>query len=241
MRVGLYLLMLVSGVFVGVITAERWEPEELPHVDGGGIEAPPAAASPDATGTPHEAPEIEIIIGGETTRVEDLAAAFLEKPIPVYRYDDGSGAIRIAEGLDAVPPRYRHSAVELTREGATRAASPDEGSISETAEGAAGAGNAESVRPEAASEPPFDPDAARVLLFSSMGSAPCVLARKHLEHLGVPYELVDVHSDSTARRHVRRIMGGEVLVPLLKVGTRYISGYLPREYDRLVQPAAVAE
>jgi glutaredoxin len=235
MRVGLYLLMLVSGVFVGVITAERWEPGELPHVDGGSVAAPPAAPSPRATGAPHEAPEIEIITGGETTRVEDLAAAFLEKPIPVYRYDDGSGAILIAEGLDAVPARYRHSAVELTREGATRAVPPDEASAGAETEGA------QSASPESADEPAFDPDRTRVLLFSSMGSAPCVLAREHLEHLGVPYELVDVHSDSTARRHVRRIMGGEVHVPLLKVGTRYVSGYLPREYDRLVQPAADAE
>lgn len=215
MRVVLYLLMLASGVFVGVITAERWEPGELPHVDGGSVAAPPAAPTPDATAAPHEGLEIEIISGGETTRVEDLVAAFVEKPVPVYRYDDGSGAILIAEGLDAVPPRYRHSAVELTREGSTQ--------------------TAESAPPEGAGEPPFDPDRARVLLFSSMGSAPCVLARQHLDHLGIPYELVDVHSDSTARRHVRRIMGGEVHVPLLKVGRRYISGYLPREYDRIVQ------
>jgi glutaredoxin len=228
MRVVLYLLMLVSGVFVGVITAERWEPGELPHVEGGGVAAPPAAPTPDATAAPHEGLEIEIISGGETTRVEDVVAAFVEKPIPVYRYDDGSGAILIAEGLDAVPPRYRHSAVELTREGATQTAPPDEASEP---------GNA---TPEGAGEPAFDPDRARVLLFSSMGSAPCVLAREHLDHLGVPYELVDVHSDSTARRHVRRIMGGEVHVPLLKVGRRYISGYLPREYDRLVQASADA-
>jgi glutaredoxin len=228
MRVGLYLLMLVSGVFVGVITAERWEPGELPHVEGGDVAAPPAAPTPDATAAPHEGLEIEIISGGETTRVEDVVAAFVEKPIPVYRYDDGSGAILIAEGLDAVPPRYRHSAVELTRDGATRAEPPDE--VSESGH----------ASPAGAGEPAFDPDRSRVLLFSSMGSAPCVLAREHLDHLGIPYELVDIHSDSTARRHVRRIMGGEVHVPLLKFGRRYISGYLPREYDRLAQASADA-
>jgi glutaredoxin len=233
MRVLLYLLMLASGVFVGVVTAERWDPGELPHVERGGATAAPAAPAPVAAAAPLEGLEIEIITGGETTRVEDVAPAFVEKPIPVYRYDDGSGAILIAEGLDAVPPRYRHSAVELTREGASQPASPGGASDPEGS-------SQEAASPEGTGEPTFDPDRARVLLFSSMGSAPCVLAREHLDHLGVPYELVDVHSDTTARRHVRRIMGGEVHVPLLKVGRRYISGYLPREYDRLVQASTDA-
>ncbi|HEY5656720.1 MAG TPA: glutaredoxin family protein [Myxococcota bacterium] len=157
--------------------------------------------------------------GGEASVIGDAPSGFAADPIPMYRYFDGSGAIRMVEGLTNVPPQYRHSAVEVGR-------------------GADRINRAETPSPSRLAfrdwEPELNPNRGGVILFSAAGCGACGRARQHLERLGVPYELRDIHSDSAAKAYVRSVLG-RVVVPLLKVGGRHVSGYLPAEYDRLAR------
>lgn len=228
------VLLLVCGLGAGLVVGERlaggeaavtrltrWLVSRAPSAAAG------AGASAEATASPADAPPqsaqesaapapIEIVAGGEATIIDDAPGAFAAEPIPMYRYFDGSGAIRMVEGLANVPLQYRHSAVEIEREG--------------------GQVNRIDIPPPSRTafrdwEPEVNPNRG-VVLFSAAGCSACVRARQHLERLGVPYEIRDVHSDSAAKQYVRRILG-RVVVPLLKVGGRHVSGYLPSEYDRL--------
>ena len=225
MRSWLVFLLLLCGLGAGFVVGEHLSEDEAVSTYLVRWWAPPApAAAPDPA--PPEMPQLapapapaalEIVTGGEASIIEDAPGAFAAEPIPLYRYFDGSGAIRMVEGLANVPPQHRHSAVEVARDGgrinrveippSTRAAFRDW-------------------------EPEFNPNQGGVILFSAAGCSACSRARQHLERLSVPYEIRDIHSDSSAKDYVRRILG-RVVVPLLKVGGRHVSGYLPAEYDRL--------
>lgn len=227
MRSWLGFLLLACGLGAGFVVGERLGEDEsiATHLIRSWTSAapaaqPPAVPAPESLGKPQEAPApptVEIVTGGEVSVIEDAPSAFAEEPIPLYRYFDGSGAIRMVEGLVNVPPQYRHSAVEVARDTAQ-------------------INRVEIPRPSRSAfrdwEPEFNPNRGGVILFSAAGCSACSRARQHLERLGVPYELRDIHSDSTAKAYVRRILG-RVVVPLLKVGGRHVSGYLPAEYDRL--------
>jgi len=232
------VLLLICGLGAGFVVGERLAGGEatqsrlLQWVATLAAQAPPGDAEPiphpEASGpaTAAEPPErseapapIEIVTGGEVSVIDDEPGAFVTAPIPLYRYFDGSGAIRMVEGLERVPPQYRHSAVEIAR---------DSGRINQV-----------EIPPPARAafrdwEPEPNPNRGGVILFSAAGCRACVQARQHLERLGVAYQLRDIQRDSAAKQHVRRVMG-RVVVPLLQVGGRYVSGYLPAEYDRLAR------
>lgn len=223
MRSWLGFLLLVCGLGAGFVVGEHLGEGEAVSthlVRGWAPPAPAAAPAPEPPEMPQVAPVpavVEIVTGGEASIIEDAPGAFATEPIPLYRYFDGSGAIRMVEGLANVPPQHRHSAVEVARDG---------GRINRV----------EIPPPSRAAfrdwEPEFNPNHGGVILFSAAGCGACSRARQHLERLGVPYEIRDIHSDSTAKDYVRHILG-RVVVPLLKVGGRHVSGYLPAEYDRL--------
>ncbi len=183
--------------------------------------APPSRpASAESARAAERRERIELVSGGETMRVGDPPAAFAARSLPVYRYSDGSGVVRLAEGLDAVPPAFRHRAEKVTGgKGAVRGAEP--GPLG----GRASVG---------ADRDRIGAPAARdgVVLFSVSGCAPCERARQHLDEIGVRYRIRDVHSDSGARQELERVTGMSD-VPLLRVGSTYVLGYLPREYERL--------
>jgi glutaredoxin len=178
----------------------------------------PAAVEPDAIPphAPETAAEIELIRGGEVTVIEDTGGASATEPIPLYRYVDASGSIRMVEGLQTVPPEYRDTARRVSR-GA--------GSVNQLAIPAPSRTAFRDWQPE------FNPNRSAITLFSAPGCSACGRARAHLKRLGVAYELRDIERDRGAREEVRRILG-RVVVPLLQVGSRYVSGYLPGEYDR---------
>jgi glutaredoxin len=235
MRSWLGFLLLVCSLGAGFVVGEHLGEGEAaatrlvrgwvavaPAAAPGGHEAgaEPAAPAPEPPEKPLEEPAraaIEIVTGGEASIIDDAPGAFAAEPIPLYRYFDGSGAIRMVEGLANVPPQHRHAAVEVARDG--------------------GRINRVEIPPASRAafrdwEPEFNPNHSGVVLFSAAGCGACGRARQHLERLGVPYEIRDIHSDSAAKDYVRRVLG-RVVVPLLKVGGRHVSGYLPAEYDRL--------
>ena len=223
MRSWLVFLLLVCGLGAGFVVGEHLgegEAVSTQLVPWWALAAPAAAPAPEPPELPPLAPTpvaVEIVTGGEASIIEDAPGAFAAESIPLFRYFDGSGSIRMVEGLANVPPQHRHSAVEVARDG---------GQINRV----------EIPPPSRAAfrdwEPEFNPNQGGVILFSAAGCGACSRARQHLERLGVPYEIRDIHSDSSAKDYVRRILG-RVVVPLLKVGGRHVSGYLPAEYDRL--------
>lgn len=230
------ILLLMCGLGAGFVVGERlaggepsqsrllrWVAEWVPGATPDAAQPAPRPAAEQKTAIPalgaREPAEIEIVTGGEVSVIADTPEAFVAAPIPLYRYFDGSGAIRMVEGLEQVPPRYRHSAVEIAR---------DSGRINQV-----------DIPPPASRafrdwEPDPNPNRGGVVLFSAAGCRACAQARQHLERLGVAYQLRDIQRDGAAKDHVRRVMG-RVVVPLLQVGGRYVSGYLPAEYDRLAQ------
>lgn len=232
MKLVLGIAALLVALGAGIVVAERWETEDsrlLAHLRGSvrtpDLRGAEPATEADAPNLPHdesddepgdESGEFEIISGGETTEIQDTPAGFVAEPIPMVRYFDGSGSIRMVEGMHNVPPRYRHSA---------RAVKPV-ASINRVAIPAPSRQAFQDWQPE--------PNPNRIVLYSSAGCSACGRARRHLDRLGVRYQLVDIHTDTGARDQVRRVLG-RVVVPLLKVGGTYVSGYLPREYDRLVR------
>jgi glutaredoxin len=224
MRSWLGLLSLLCVLGAGFVVGEQLgEGEALStRLIRGWTQPAPAAPAPEPLEAPQRAPApvaLEIVSGGEATIIRDAPAAFAAEPIPMYRYFDGSGAIRMVEGLVNVPPEYRHSAVEVARDGAQ-------------------INRVEIPLPSHAAfrdwEPELNPNRGGVILFSAAGCSACSRARQHLEQLGVPHEIRDVHSDRAAKDYVRQILG-RVVVPLLKVGGRHVSGYIPAEYDRLAK------
>jgi glutaredoxin len=225
MRSWLGFLLLICGLGAGFVVGEHLDPGEAIStqlIRAWTSETAPSPPASEPVETPEQAPAppaVEIVTGGAATVIEDAPGAFAAEPIPLYRYFDGSGAIRMVEGLANVPPQYRHSAVEVARDGDR-------------------INRVEIPRPSRGAfrdwdwEPEFNPNREGVILFSAAGCSACSRARQHLERLGVSYELRDIHSDAAAKAYVRRILG-RVVVPLLKVGGRHVSGYLPAEYDRL--------
>lgn len=223
MRALLTLAMVGGCLLLAVAVTGQWESRDSQVLQALRHEAAAAARPPPATApAAPAAPEpIEIIAGGETSEIDDAPAASVAAPIPLFRYDDGSGAIRMVEGLENVPLRYRHSAREVRS--------------------AAVVNRFDTPAPAAPAfrdfAPELDPDRdAGLVLFSAAGCSACGRARRHLDQMGAHYQLRDVHVDSDAKRHVRRVLG-RVVVPLLKAGGTYVSGYLPAEYDRLARRA----
>jgi glutaredoxin len=223
MRSTLGFLLLVCVLGAGFVVGERLsEGEALSTHLVRGWTSPAPAPTPEPLEPPPEAPvppaqTLEIVTGGEATIIEDAPGAFAAEPIPMYRYFDGSGAIRMVEGLVNVPSQYRASAVQVARDRARI--------------------NRVEIPPPARTafrdwEPEYNPNRGGVVLFSAAGCGACSRARQHLDRLGVRYEIRDIHSDSAAKSYVRQLLG-RVVVPLLKVGGRHVSGYLPDEYDRL--------
>jgi glutaredoxin len=187
--------------------------------------AAPAASVPSTPAASQSEPlptaAIELIRGGERTVIEDAAAGADAEPIPLYRYIDASGSIRMVEGLQRVPPEQRDGARRVRRGGGAlnrlRIPTPSHRSFRDW-------------------QPEFNPNRTEIALFSAPGCSACARARAHLDRLGVIYELRDIQRDRGARDEVRQILG-RVVVPLLQVGSRYVSGYLPGEYDRVATPA----
>jgi glutaredoxin len=187
---------------------------------------PPSASAGRAPATSTKAGgnsasgRIELISGGETSLIEEGPDVVADEPLPLYRYIDASGSIRMVEGLRSVPPRYRSDARSV--------------------KSGAGAVNRVTIPARQRTafrdwQPEFNPNRTAITLYSAPGCSACGRAKAHLERLGVAYELRDIQRDPRAKSEVRAILG-RVVVPLLQVGNRYVSGYLPREYDRVAAP-----
>ena len=178
----------------------------------------PTAPPGGAADVPGEAVEIEVISGGEVTTLDETAVAE-EEPAPMYRYFDASGALRMVRGIDGVPVAFRDEARRVADGGRLNRVNVPE-------------------RKRVAFldwQPEFNPNrGGGTVLFSAPGCAACARAEAHLDRIGVHYRLRDIQRDPAAKDHVRRVMG-RIVVPLLKVGRRYVSGYLRDEYDRLAR------
>jgi mycoredoxin len=64
-------------------------------------------------------------------------------------------------------------------------------------------------------------------------------AREHLDLLGVPYDVIDVGSNSEAAAWVRQQNGGRLWTPTIRVGGRVLSVPSDAELERALRRAHV--
>jgi glutaredoxin len=220
---GLLLVLLGVGVIQASRTAEGgglvsgWVQSQRPAArtnPASGGEAP-AIVEPRAPAAPGPAPSAEtdppdepsVLAAGELSVLEPEA-------LPMVRYFDAEGSIRMVRGLSRVPAEHRASAVVVGR-----------GNVNVVSIPAPSATAFRDWQPQA------NPNHARVVLFSASWCGACKRAKRYLDGRGISYLERDIDADSSARREVQRVLG-RVAIPLLDVDGRFISGFRPETYHR---------
>jgi len=72
-----------------------------------------------------------------------------------------------------------------------------------------------------------------VKVFSTETCHHCVAAKRYMSEQGIEFEDADIIHDLEARREMV-LMTGQYGVPVIKVGTRAMVGWDPKEFQRLM-------
>ncbi len=72
-----------------------------------------------------------------------------------------------------------------------------------------------------------------VKVFSTETCHHCVAAKRYMDEHGVEYEDADIIHDLEARREMA-LMTGQYGVPVIRVGSRAMVGWDPKEFERLM-------
>ena len=75
----------------------------------------------------------------------------------------------------------------------------------------------------------------RVVLYSAEWCGWCKKARRHLDAMGINYEIRDIDIPANLNDLVAKT--GQKGIPVLDVGGRVVTGFSPDEYDRLIRAA----
>jgi glutaredoxin len=213
------LLSVLAGVLVVLFAAAavqrvRTDGSVLPGWVVPPVQPPAAAVEPPPVPVEEPAPAPEpppLITAGELSVLDDDA------PIPLFRYVDAGGSVRMARGLANVPPEHRASATPLERAhvNLVNVPMPAEVAVQDW-------------------QPEFNPNRVDVVMFGARWCGACARARKYFEERGIAYEERDIDADSRAREELLRIVG-RIAVPLVQVNGRSISGFRREVYDRLLR------
>ena len=219
---GLLLAGFALGAMHRVRTEGSWLPAWLlPPLPEQPAPTPPAAplptATPAAAPTPPlqaAAPEPEepaVISAGEISVLEPDA------PAPLVRYVDAEGTVRMVRGIGNVPAAYRAGATLLERAPVNLVNVP--------------APNAVAFRDW---QPDPNPNRVEIVLFYARWCSACERARRWLAIQNIRHDELDIDANSVARKELLDVLG-RIAVPLLRVNGRYVSGFKPDVYQRVLQ------
>jgi len=137
----------------------------------------------------------------------------------LYRFMDDSGALRIVDSIDQVPPAYRAKARRLET-------TPDRSAFDTTVSSTAPPRRRPAI--EETTRPRYD----EVVLYKAAWCGACKRAAADLESRGVDFVMRDIDEDDGVRDELREKVG-MTSVPVLDVDGKLIRGYSPGAYARL--------
>lgn len=142
-----------------------------------------------------------------------------------YQFIDERGQVAFVDRLEDVPNDWRGRVgfVEMSSPPPLSPAMARNTRRRQTA----GSGSATGTQRVAARMP------GKVVLYSAEWCGACKMAKRHLDDMGINYEVVDVDEGDNLDELVAKT--GQRGIPVLDVGGRIVNGFSPDEYDELIR------
>jgi glutaredoxin len=145
-----------------------------------------------------------------------------------YQFVDARGRVVFVERLDDVPAQWR-GRVGFVEMDSAPPLSPAMAEQTRDRRYAASAGKLRPGQRVAARMP------SRIVLYSADWCGWCKKAKRHLDDMGINYEIRDIDIPANLDDLVAKT--GQKGIPVLDVGGRVVTGFSPNEYDELIRAA----
>jgi len=144
-----------------------------------------------------------------------------------YQFIDKRGRVAFVDRLDDVPASWRDKVGFVEMESAPPLSPAMAEQTRDRRYAASGGGMRSGGKPVAGRMP----DA--VVLYSADWCGWCKKAKRHLDGLGINYEIRDIDIPQNLDDLVAKT--GQKGIPVLDVGGRIVTGFAPKEYDQLIR------